>query len=166
VYIKRCGQTKARKHGCYWQLVESYRTSAGPRLRVVAYLADVSVGKRAGALKAARHATGWQSRLFDDEESSSWWRWMPGGVGVEVEGVKDFGGSWLGLEISERLGFIQFRLTCGTAEVGSAQRVVPGACGRDGLPSPARRSPSFALTANISQHPVNLLSADELHRIG
>ncbi len=106
MYLKRCGQAKAKREGCYWELVESYRTERGPRQRVVAYLGDVSEKKRGGTLQAAKNATGWQSRLFDDEREPEWVE--VDARRVRVEGVRDFGGPWLGLEISERLGLIQF----------------------------------------------------------
>jgi len=74
---------------------------------VVAYLGDVSEGKRLGTLQAAKGATGsWQRRLFDEEGEPEWVE--VDARGVRVEGVRDFGGCWLGLEISERLGLIPF----------------------------------------------------------
>ena len=107
MYLKRCGQTRAKREGIYWQLVQSYRTERGPRQRVVAYLGDVSEGKRLGAWQAAKGATGsWQSRLFDEEGEPEWVE--VDARRVQVEGVRDFGGSWLGLEISERLGLLPF----------------------------------------------------------
>lgn len=107
MYLKRCGQTKAKKEGYYWELVESYRTERGPRQRVVAYLGDVSTGKRTGVKRAAEGARGsWQSRLFDEEGEPEWVEVDT--RRVRVEGVRDFGGLWLGLEISERLGLIPF----------------------------------------------------------
>jgi len=109
MYLKRCGQAKAKTDGVYWELVESYRTERGPRQRVVAYLGDVGEGKRAGTLEAAKGTpitSGWQSRLFDEEGEPEWVE--VDARRVRVEGVKDFGGSWLGLEISEKLGLIPF----------------------------------------------------------
>ena len=91
----------------YWELVESYRTERGPRQRVVAYLGDVGEGKRLGVQQAAKGAMGsWQSRLFDEEGEPEWVEVDT--KRVRVEGVRDFGGSWLGLEISEKLGLIPF----------------------------------------------------------
>ena len=106
MYLKRCGETKAKKEGRYWELVESYRTERGPRQRVVAYLGDVSEGKRVGTWQAAKNASGWQSRLFDEEGEPEWVE--VDARRVRVEGVRDFGGSWLGLEISEKLGLVPF----------------------------------------------------------
>jgi len=106
MYLRRCGQSKAKRDGIYWQLVESYRTGRGPRQRVVAYLGDVSERRRLSIEQAARGATGsWQSRLFDEEGEPEWVE--VDSRRVRVEGVRDFGGCWLGLEISERLGLIE-----------------------------------------------------------
>ena len=107
MYLRRCRSTKRKKEHVYWEWVESYRTERGPRQQVVAYLGDVSEGKRLGTWQAARGATGyWQSRLFDGEGEPEWVEVDT--KRVRVEGVRDFGGCWLGLEISERLGLIPF----------------------------------------------------------
>jgi transposase len=105
MYLKRCGQTKAKDSGYYWELVESYRTERGPRQRVVAYLGGVAEPKRIGVKQAAEGVKGsWQSRLFDEEGEPEWVE--VDAKRVRVEGVRDFGGLWLGLEVSDRLGFI------------------------------------------------------------
>src|SRR3989304_4687033 len=95
MFLRRCRSTKRNGERVYWELVESYRTQRGPRQRVVAYLGDVGSAKRAGALYAAKNATGWQSRLFDDEGEPEWVEVDT--RRVRVEGGRDFGGSWLGL---------------------------------------------------------------------
>ncbi len=105
MYLKRCGQTRSRKDGHYWQLVESYRTERGPRQRVVAYLGDIEESPRLGVQQAATDRTGsWQSRLFDEAPEPEW-------VEVDirrlkVERVRDFGGCWLGLHVLEQLGLV------------------------------------------------------------
>jgi len=38
MYLRRCYRKKDGKRHGYWALVESYRSSRGPRQRVVAYL--------------------------------------------------------------------------------------------------------------------------------
>ncbi|MBI4288077.1 MAG: IS1634 family transposase [Chloroflexi bacterium] len=120
MYLKRCGQTKSKRDGVYWDLVESYRTERGPRQRVVAYLGDVSEGRRLGVEQAARGATGsWQSRLFDEEGEPEWVEVDT--KRVRVEGVRDFGGCWLGLEIADRLDLISL-----------LERLLPG--GREDIP--------------------------------
>lgn len=120
MYLKRCGQTRVKRDGVYWELVESYRTERGPRQRVVAYLGDLSEGKRLGVQQAAKGASGsWQSRLFDEEGKPEWVEVDTNRV--RVEGVRDFGGCWLGLEISERLDLIPL-----------LERLLPG--GREDIP--------------------------------
>ncbi len=105
MYLRRCRSTKRNKAHVYWELVESYRTESGPRQRVVAYLGDVGEARRLGVQQAARGATGsWQSRLFDEEGEPEWVEVDT--KRVRVEKVRDFGGCWLGLEISERLDLI------------------------------------------------------------
>jgi transposase len=105
MYLRRCRRTRGEKSHIYWELVESYRTERGPRQRVVAYLGDVSEGKRLGVQQAARGATGfWQSRLFDEEGEAEWVEVDT--KRVRVEAVRDFGGCWLGLEIADRLDLI------------------------------------------------------------
>ena len=105
MYLRKCHRTRGERDHIYWELVESYRTERGPRQRVVAYLGDVSEGKCLGVQRAARGATGsWQSRLFDEEREPEWVEVDT--KRVRVEGVRDFGGCWLGLEVSDRLDLI------------------------------------------------------------
>jgi len=105
MYLKRCGQKKSKREGVYWELVESYRTERGPRQRVVAYLGDIAEAPCLGVKQVATDQVGsWQSRLFDEGPEPEW-------VEVDtrrlrVERVRDFGGCWLGLHISEQLGLI------------------------------------------------------------
>ena len=105
MYLRRCGLTKAKRDGVYWELVESYRTERGPRQRVISYLGDVGEGRRLGVEQASRGRTGsWQSRLFDEGGEPEW-------VEVDIkrvraERVRDFGGYWLGLEVAGKLGLI------------------------------------------------------------
>lgn len=105
MYLRKCRRARGDSDHTYWELVESYRTARGPRQRVVAYLGDVSEGKRFGVQQAARGATGsWQSRFFDEEGEPEWVEVDT--KRVRVEGVWDFGGCWLGLEIAERLELV------------------------------------------------------------
>jgi transposase len=105
MYLKRCGQTKAKRDGVYWELVESYRTERGPRQRVVAYLGDIAEASRLGLKQAATNQTdSWQSRLFDAEGEPEWVEVDT--KRVRVERVRDFGGYWLGLEVADKLGLI------------------------------------------------------------
>ena len=105
MYLKRCGQTRTREDSVYWQLVESYRTERGSRQRVIAYLGEIAKFTALGIKQAATGQVGsWQSRLFDEDGAPEWVEVDT--KRVRVEGVRDFGGCWLGLEISERLGLV------------------------------------------------------------
>lgn len=105
MYLRRCCATKGKKDRVYWELVESYRTERGPRQRVVAYLGDVTAGQRNGVLQAATNRVdSWQSRLFDEEGEPEWVEVDTNGV--RVEGVRDFGGCWLGLHMLDRLDLV------------------------------------------------------------
>jgi len=122
MYLRRCGQTKARKEGVYWELVESYRTERGPRQRVVAYLGDVAEAERLGIKQAATgNGHYWQSRLFDEQGQPQWVE--VDANRVRVERVRDFGGYWLGLELAEKLDLI-----------GLFERLMPP--GREEIPWP------------------------------
>ena len=73
MYIRKCHSTKRKNEHNYWQLVESYRTSRGPRQRVVAYLGDISQYEGESIKRAAEGKNGaWQSRLFDAEGAPEW----------------------------------------------------------------------------------------------
>ena len=105
MYLRRCGQTREKKDGVYWELVESYRTKRGPRQRVVSYLGSIGEASRLGVQQAAKGTTGtWQSCLFDEGGEPEWvevdTRW------VRAERLREFGGYWLGLEVADKLGLI------------------------------------------------------------
>jgi hypothetical protein len=73
MYLKRCGQTRSKQDGVYWELVESCRTERGPHQRVVSCLGNVGKAKRLGVQQAAKCEVGsWQSRLFDEEGEPEW----------------------------------------------------------------------------------------------
>lgn len=105
MYLKRCGQTRMKRDGVYWELVESYRTERGPRQRVVAYLGDIVEGSCLGVKQVAVNQVGsWQSRLFDEGPEPEWVE--VDARRLKIERVRDFGGYWLGLHVSEQLGLI------------------------------------------------------------
>src|SRR5580693_3392728 len=107
MYLRRCGKSKANKDHVYWQLVESVRTERGPRQRIVAYLGDVSESSRAGVeLAAEDRSSVYQRQLFDEDLEPEWQRVDT--RRVRVERTRDFGGSWLALEVLERLGLPAF----------------------------------------------------------
>ena len=101
VYLRRCGQRRAKQDGSYWALVESERVAGKPRQRVVAYLGDVRKEYGQAVQRAAECRDSVQPGLFDtlppeyveiDFKS------------VHVERARKFGGYWLGLQIVEKLG--------------------------------------------------------------
>jgi transposase len=107
MYLRKCRPTKGKKERSYWQLVESYRTTRGPRQRVVAYLGNISQAECLGVKQAAEEKTGyWQSRLFDEEGDPEWVEVDT--KRIRVERVRDFGGYWVGLQMLEKLQLTAF----------------------------------------------------------
>ncbi len=105
MYLRRCGLTKTKRDGVYWELVESYRTERGPRQRIVSYLGNVGEACCLGVKQAATNQVGsWQSRLFDVEGEPEWVEVDT--KRVRAERVRDFGGCWLSLEVADKLGLI------------------------------------------------------------
>lgn len=107
MYLRKCRRQVGGEHKDYWQLVESYRTERGPRQRVVCHLGDLEEAARIGVKEAAsgnsEHIR--QRELFGDVEP----RWVEVDVSrVKVERTRFFGGAWLGLEIVEKLGLVEF----------------------------------------------------------
>ena len=69
---------------------------------MVAYLGDMEKAACLGMKQAAMDRPGsWQSRLFDEEGEPEWVE--VDSKRVRVEGVRDFGGYWLGLQILDKL---------------------------------------------------------------
>src|SRR5712691_553948 len=67
MYVRRCYRNKEGKRHGYWALVESYRSSRGPRQRVVAYLGEMDAARRLGIhQQAAGPAAVAQRGLFRD----------------------------------------------------------------------------------------------------
>jgi len=104
VYLRRCYRRKQNQRHAYWALVESYRTTRGPRQRVVAYLGEMDAAGRIGVRQAAQ-PTIEQAGLFETPEAE----WVEVDLKrVRVECARQFGGAWLGYELLRRLGLIQF----------------------------------------------------------
>jgi transposase len=117
MYLRQCFRNKDGKRHAYWALVESYRTDAGPRQRVVAWLGKLDEAGRLGVEQAARDASSPHSKastacgeqqlsLFDlqDDQESVPPQWVEvDASGVRVENCRQFGSPWLALEIIRRL---------------------------------------------------------------
>lgn len=98
----------------YWTLVESVRTSRGPRQRVVATLGKLpglDEDERAGWDEIARLLDGRprsaQGDLFRDEPDPPEWACV-NLKGLRVERVREFGKVYLGLALWRRLGLHEF----------------------------------------------------------
>ena len=106
MYLRRCYRQKDGKRHGYWALVESYRTSRGPRQRVVAYLGEMDAAGRLGLhQQAAGRAAVAQRRLFGDVEP----QWVEIDLKrIAVERKRAFGGPWLGLQLCRRVGLVDF----------------------------------------------------------
>jgi len=106
MYLRRCYRQKDGKRHGYWALVESYRTSRGPRQRVVAYLGEMDAAGRLGLhQQAAGPAAVAQRRLFGDVEP----QWVEVDLKrIAVERKQAFGGPWLGLQLCRRVGLVDF----------------------------------------------------------
>ncbi len=106
MYLRRCYRQKDGKRHGYWALVESYRTSRGPRQRVVAYLGEMDAAGRLGLhQQAAGPAAVAQRRLFGDVEP----QWVEVDLKrIAVERKRALGGPWLGLQLCRRVGLVDF----------------------------------------------------------
>ena len=122
MFIRQCFRNKDGKRHAWWALVESYRTDAGPRQRVVAWLGKLDEAGRLGVERAARdaertgagdeHATR-QLTLFDppadDGHTPVEPQWVEvNAAAVRVENKRKFGGPWLALELVRRLQLDEF----------------------------------------------------------
>lgn len=99
---------KQRRNGAvveHWALVESYRTTRGPRQRVVSYLGDIATEARDGVAAAVAGRQDRQPALFDES--------IPDRVEINlrslrVERTVAFGGVWLGKALLACLGLDTF----------------------------------------------------------
>ena len=119
MFLRQCFRHKDGKRHAYWALVESYRTAAGPRQRVVAWLGKLDDAGRLGVEQAARSAgapatdgsTQRQLSLFDQtvDETPVQPHWVEvDAQGVRVENLREFGGPWLALEVIRKLQLDEF----------------------------------------------------------
>lgn len=124
MFLRRCSKShKGRRHS-YWSLVESVRTARGPRQRVVAYLGDLDEAGRLGVRDVALSASGEgiddSPLLFCDGTPAP--RCVEIDIArVRVEKVRVFGGSWLALQLIDKLGlrtFLNEVIPAGREEIG------------------------------------------------
>jgi transposase len=123
MFLRQSFRNKNGKRHAYWALVESYRTDAGPRQRVVAWLGKLDEAGRLGVEQAARDASSSHSKesttahgenqlsLFSqqDDKESVQPQWVEvNASGVRVENCRQFGGPWLALEVAGRLQLDEF----------------------------------------------------------
>jgi transposase len=105
MYLRRCYRNKDGKRHGYWALVESYRSSRGPRQRVVAYLGEMDAAGRLGIHQQAAGAAMAQRGLFHDIEP----QWVEVDLKrIAIERKRAFGGPWLGLQLCRQVGLVDF----------------------------------------------------------
>jgi transposase len=115
MFIRQCTHNKNGKQHQYWALVESHRTAAGPRQRVVAWLGKLDEAGRLGVQQAADGdgATALQTQLslFDQPEEPEPVEpeWVEVDASrVRVENCRQFGAPWLALELIRHLKLDEF----------------------------------------------------------
>jgi len=101
MFIRQCYRKKNGKRHAYWALVESYRTSRGPRQRIVSYLGEMDERGRLGIRQAATgQGVQYQRHLFDNVSP----RWVEVDTHrIRLERCVDFGGPWLATELLKHL---------------------------------------------------------------
>ena len=104
MYLRPIYRDKDGKRHAYWALVESVRTSRGPRSHVVAYLGALGETERRGVAEAAQGHPPVQQGLF--EEGAAWVEVDTSRV--RVERLREFGGPWLGRELLREVGLESF----------------------------------------------------------
>lgn len=104
MYLRKCARKRQSKQHVYWELVESYRTERGPRQRVVAYLGSLSKPVCEGIQIAAEdRCFSHRLQLFEEDLEPEWAHIDT--RNVRVERTRDFGGSWIALQLMGMLGF-------------------------------------------------------------
>ncbi len=126
MFLRQCFRNKDGKRHAYWALVESYRTDAGPRQRVVAWLGKLDEQGRLGIEQAAREPgpsfnensipCPRQLTFFDQpsvsdpsDDAAVQPQWVEvDAAAVRVEDCRQFGGPWLALEVIRKLQLDEF----------------------------------------------------------
>jgi len=113
MYLRRYGKKVDGEEYGYWSLVESVRTTRGPRQRVVATigkLPDFDKEEKLGWEEIGRLLTGKpkpQDSLFEKTEEPPAWATVDINR-VSVERLRSFGDIYLALFLWHRLGFAEF----------------------------------------------------------
>ena len=127
MFIRQYFQNENGVRRAYWALVESYRTEAGPRQRIISWLGRLDEAGRLGVQQAARDSNESpqtksakkrtrQLALFDqrqeDGDSPVEPQWVEvNAAAVRVENDVRFGGPWLALELVRTLKLDEFLKT-------------------------------------------------------
>ena len=167
MYLRRCYRKKENKRHAYWALVESYRTTRGPRQRVVAYLGELDEAGRIGVRQAAQPRVE-QSGLFEAVKPE----WVEVDLKrVRVECARQFGGVWLGYELLQRLELIPFlteQLAIGREDIPWATMAMVLVLGRWCDPSSelhlAEQSYESMALADLLGVPAEKVNHDRLYR--
>jgi Transposase DDE domain len=119
MFIRQYFKNENGQRTAYWALVESYRAANGPRQRVVAWLGKLDEAGRLGVLRAAEAAKqsaaeheqhscqqplNHQLQFEFDDAPAPQPRWVEvNAAGVRVENLRQFGGSWMALQLIRAL---------------------------------------------------------------
>jgi len=115
MFLRAHGRSKDGKDHAYWSLVETVRTSDGPRQRTLCYLGELNSSAQARWLKTIEvfneQGEAQQLKLFpadveppaDDPQVARVWVDR-----VRLERPRQFGACWLGWELWKRLGLDGF----------------------------------------------------------
>jgi transposase len=106
MYLRRINKRACGKNHRYWALVESRRTSQGPRQHVVCYLGDADLREAQAVCREMDRVESYQADFLERDELASRLEILP--RKVRTERVRDFGGVWLGLKLYQMLGFDEY----------------------------------------------------------
>ncbi len=110
MFLRRCHRKKNGKQHVYWALVESIRTAAGSRQRIVAYLGELADGEQSGWAQLGKHLQKHprpQPSLFDPphyEEPDEGEKILVKLKDIHLERLRDFGEVWLAYGLWRLLG--------------------------------------------------------------
>src|ERR1700681_4831525 len=115
MFLRPNRRSKDGKDHAYWSLVETVRTSDGPRQRTLCYLGELNSSARARWLKTIK--------VFNEQGEAQQLKLFPSHVEppaddsqvarvllnkVRLERTRQFGSGWLGLELWKRLALDRF----------------------------------------------------------